>query len=48
MSVSKWLETEVDAGGSKLVLTFFNLIRGDLWVIGLDPDYRCRAIASKY
>ncbi|NEV64350.1 lipocalin family protein [Thiorhodococcus minor] len=29
-----------DAGGSKLVLTFFNLIRGDLWVIGLDPNYR--------
>ncbi|MBK1720728.1 hypothetical protein CKO23_00460 [Thiocystis violacea] len=29
-----------NAGGSKLVLTFFNLIRGDLWVIGLDPEYR--------
>lgn len=29
-----------DASGSKLVLTFFNLIRGDLWVIGLDPAYR--------
>jgi apolipoprotein D and lipocalin family protein len=30
----------VDASGSKLVLTFFKLIRGKLWVIGLDPEYR--------
>ncbi len=29
-----------DPSGSKLILTFFKLIRGDLWVIGLDPDYR--------
>lgn len=29
-----------DASGSKLILRFFKLIRGDLWVIGLDPDYR--------
>lgn len=29
-----------DASGSKLVLRFFKLIRGDLWVIGLDPEYR--------
>jgi apolipoprotein D and lipocalin family protein len=27
-------------GGSKLVLTFYRLIRGALWVIGLDPEYR--------
>ena len=30
----------VDPGGSKLVLTFYRLIRGDLWVVGLDPAYR--------
>lgn len=29
-----------DPSGSKLVLTFFHLIRGNLWVIGLDPEYR--------
>lgn len=29
-----------DPSGSKLILRFFKLIRGDLWVIGLDPDYR--------
>jgi apolipoprotein D and lipocalin family protein len=29
-----------DPSGSKLVLRFFKLIRGDLWVIGLDPEYR--------
>jgi apolipoprotein D and lipocalin family protein len=28
-----------DPSGSKLILRFFKLIRGDLWVIGLDPDY---------
>nr|WP_245232702.1 lipocalin family protein [Thiorhodococcus minor] len=28
------------ADGAKLVLTFFHLIRGHLWVIGLDPEYR--------
>ena len=27
-------------GGSKLVLTFYHLIRGALWVVGLDPEYR--------
>lgn len=29
-----------DASGSKLILSFYKLIRADLWVIGLDPDYR--------
>ncbi len=29
-----------DESGAKLILRFFGLIRGDLWVIGLDPDYR--------
>ena len=29
-----------DATGAKLILRFYKLIRGDLWVIGLDPDYR--------
>ncbi|MBK5969588.1 lipocalin family protein [Thiorhodovibrio winogradskyi] len=29
-----------DASGAKLILRFFKLIRGDLWVIGLDPQYR--------
>jgi apolipoprotein D and lipocalin family protein len=29
-----------DPTGSKLILRFFKLIRGNLWVIGLDPDYR--------
>ncbi|ESQ13975.1 MAG: hypothetical protein N838_00800 [Thiohalocapsa sp. PB-PSB1] len=29
-----------DPSGSKLILKFFKLIRGDLWVIGLDPEYR--------
>jgi apolipoprotein D and lipocalin family protein len=29
-----------DPSGSKLILRFFKLIRGDLWVIGLAPDYR--------
>lgn len=29
-----------DPSGAKLILRFFKLIRGDLWVIGLDPDYR--------
>jgi apolipoprotein D and lipocalin family protein len=29
-----------DPSGSKLILRFFKLIRGDLWVIGLDADYR--------
>jgi apolipoprotein D and lipocalin family protein len=29
-----------DGSGSKLRLTFFRLIRGNLWVIGLDPEYR--------
>lgn len=29
-----------DPSGSKLILRFFKLIRGDLWVIGLDPEYR--------
>jgi apolipoprotein D and lipocalin family protein len=29
-----------NAGGSTLVLTFFTLIRADLWVVGLDPEYR--------
>lgn len=36
----KGLVQPANAGASKLVLTFFNLIRGDLWVIGLDPEYR--------
>jgi apolipoprotein D and lipocalin family protein len=29
-----------DPSGSKLILKFFKLIRGNLWVIGLDPEYR--------
>jgi apolipoprotein D and lipocalin family protein len=29
-----------DATGAKLILTFFKIIWGDLWVIGLDPEYR--------
>jgi apolipoprotein D and lipocalin family protein len=29
-----------DPSGSKLISRFFKLIRGDLWVIGLHPDYR--------
>jgi apolipoprotein D and lipocalin family protein len=29
-----------DPSGAKLILRFFKLIRGDLWVIGLDPEYR--------
>jgi len=29
-----------DPSGSKLILKFFKVIRGDLWVIGLDPTYR--------
>lgn len=29
-----------DSSGAKLILRFYKLIRGDLWVIGLDPDYR--------
>ncbi|MEA1053473.1 lipocalin family protein, partial [Lamprobacter modestohalophilus] len=29
-----------DPSGSKLILRFFKLIRGDLWVIGLHPDYQ--------
>jgi len=29
-----------DPSGSKLILRFFKVIRGDLWVIGLDPEYR--------
>jgi apolipoprotein D and lipocalin family protein len=29
-----------DASGARLVLTFFRIIRGHLWVIGLDPEYR--------
>jgi len=29
-----------DASGAKLILTFFKVLRGDLWVIGLDPKYR--------
>lgn len=29
-----------DPSNAKLILRFFKLIRGDLWVIGLDPDYR--------
>jgi apolipoprotein D and lipocalin family protein len=32
--------TPADPSGSKLILRFFKLIRGDLWVIGLDPNYR--------
>ncbi len=29
-----------DSSNAKLVLKFFKLIRGDLWIIGLDPDYQ--------
>lgn len=29
-----------DPSNAKLILRFFKLIRGDLWVIGLDPDYQ--------
>ncbi|MEY6434256.1 lipocalin family protein [Thioalkalicoccus limnaeus] len=29
-----------DPSGARLILRFFKLIRGDLWVIGLDLDYR--------
>jgi apolipoprotein D and lipocalin family protein len=29
-----------DPSNAKLILRFFKLIRGDLWVIGLDPEYR--------
>lgn len=29
-----------DPSGAKLILRFFKLIRGKLWVIGLDPEYR--------
>lgn len=29
-----------DPSGSKLILRFFKLIRGDLWVLGLDSEYR--------
>ncbi|MGB5733491.1 MAG: lipocalin family protein [Thiohalocapsa sp.] len=29
-----------DASGAKLILKFFKLIRGNLWVVGLDPEYR--------
>ncbi|NEX23273.1 lipocalin family protein [Thiorhodococcus mannitoliphagus] len=36
----KGMVRPANPGGSKLVLTFFHLIRGDLWVIGLDPEYR--------
>ncbi|MBK1701506.1 lipocalin family protein [Thiococcus pfennigii] len=36
----KGLVRPASADGSKLVLTFFKLIRGDLWILGLDPEYR--------
>ena len=29
-----------DPSGAKLLLKFYKLIRGKLWVIGLDPEYR--------
>ena len=29
-----------DPGGSRLVVMFYRLICGELWVVGLDPDYR--------
>jgi apolipoprotein D and lipocalin family protein len=36
----------VNPGGSKLVLTFFRLLRGDHWVVGLDPDYRWALVGT--
>jgi apolipoprotein D and lipocalin family protein len=30
----------MNAGGSQLLLTFYRVIRGRLWIIGLDHDYR--------
>jgi apolipoprotein D and lipocalin family protein len=39
-SVVDGIVIPADSSGSKLILKFFRFIRGDLWVIGLDPDYR--------
>ena len=36
----------VNPGGSKLRLTFFYLLRGDHWVVGLDPDYRWALVGT--
>jgi len=35
-----------NAGGSQLLLTFYRVIRGRLWVIGLDHDYRWALIGT--
>ncbi len=36
----------VNPGGSKLLLTFFTVIRGDHWIVGLDPDYRWSLVGT--
>ncbi len=36
----KGLADPADLSGAKLILRFFKLIRGKLWMIGLDPEYR--------
>lgn len=44
-SVRGWAKA-VDASGSKLVVTFFRLFKGDYWVLGLDPDYRWALVGT--
>ncbi len=36
----------VNPGGSKLLLTFYYVVRGDHWIVGLDPDYRWSLVGT--
>ncbi len=44
-SVHGWARP-VDATGAKLVVTFFQLFKGDYWVLGLDPGYRWALVGT--
>jgi apolipoprotein D and lipocalin family protein len=36
----------VNPGGSKLLLRFYYVVRGDHWIVGLDPDYRWSLVGT--
>ena len=36
----------VNPGGSKLLLTFYRVVKGDHWIVGLDPNYRWSLVGT--
>ncbi len=36
----------INPGGSKLLLTFYYVVRGDHWIVGLDPEYRWSLVGT--